>query len=74
MKRLMTLLLLLVFVFVAHADELIQTAQTRDNFVQPLTGAKPSVKARHMDDVVYLEDWERGLNGWARLLYTNLVN
>ena len=64
MKRLMTLLLLLVFVLVAYADEMFETPQSHDNFVQPLTGTKASVKARHMDDVVFIEDWESGLNGW----------
>ncbi|MBU1937627.1 T9SS type A sorting domain-containing protein [bacterium] len=64
MKRLMTLLLLLVFILVAHADEIFQTAQTHDNFAQPLTGMKASAKARHLDEVVYIEDWESSLNGW----------
>lgn len=67
MRRCVTLALLLLFVgaTIAPAGEPCQTAQRKNNTVLPATGIEQPVKARHIDEVIYFEDWETGLNGWV---------
>ncbi|MBM3324641.1 MAG: hypothetical protein FJY66_03140, partial [Calditrichaeota bacterium] len=67
MKRCVALGLLLLFVgaTIALAGEPGRTPQTTNNIVLPASGATRPVKAKHLDEVIYYEDWESGLNGWV---------
>ena len=67
MKRCMTTGLLLLFVgaMIALAGEPSKTSVTRNNTVLPATGMKEPSTVRHLDEVIYFEDWESGLNGWT---------
>lgn len=67
MRRCMTTGLLLLFVgaTIALAGEPGTTSQRRNNIVLPATGMKESTTAKHLDEVIYFEDWENGLNGWV---------
>ncbi len=67
MRRCMTTGLLLLFVgaMIALAGEPSKTSVTRNNTVLPATGMKEPSTVRHLDEVIYFEDWESGLNGWT---------
>jgi len=67
MRRCITLglLLFLVATVIALAGEPCQTVQMKKNIVLPATETRQSAKARHMDEVIFFEDWESGLNGWV---------
>jgi hypothetical protein len=66
MRRCTTTGLLLLFVgaMIALAGEPSITPDTRNNTVLPANGIKQPTPARHLDEVIYYEDWESGLNGW----------
>jgi hypothetical protein len=67
MRRCVTLGLLLLFVgaTIALAGEPCTTVETRNNTVLLATGVEPAAKAGHLDEVIFIEDWESGLNGWT---------
>jgi hypothetical protein len=67
MRRCITLgpVLLFVAAVIALAGEPCQTVLTKKNIVLPATGMEEPAKARHIDEVVFFEDWENGLNGWV---------
>jgi hypothetical protein len=66
----------LLFLFsggtIALGGEPSKVPQTRNNFVMPASERKEPAKSKHLDEIIYYEDWENGLDGWVSHDLTDL--
>ncbi|MBU1936581.1 hypothetical protein KKG05_04215, partial [bacterium] len=61
------LLLLLASTMAVFASDFSRVAQVKNNIVLPATGVKQLISSQHMDEIIFFEDWESGLNGWESI-------